>query len=218
MAELNEKNKSYQNKALGTEKLDISDENLRQYHIAIENIFDNLKSHKSSRDFKWLFLLLLSIVLIATAIHIARFGIGFNLIPLILLLAYWVYYRYTLKKAIEKQALANQKINDSSPEENDNKGILINRLRYILNGIDVLNTRIILIRNQYVLLFPVFAMVVIDIIRGPLGWGAFTVTAVVSVILGGLFWIYYFRNDLIDLENATDELEIIEEKLGNKHD
>lgn len=217
MPEINETFKAYQNKPLGTEKLDISDENLRQYHIAIENIFDNLKSHKSSRDFKWLFLLLLSLLLIATAIHIARFGIGFNLIPLFLLLAYWIYYRYTLKKAIEKQALSNQKINESSPEENDNEGILTKRLQYILNGIDVLSTRIILIRNQYVLLFPVFALVVIDIIRGPLGWAAFAVTAVVSVVLGGIFWIYYFRNDLIDLENATDELEIIEEKLGKKH-
>lgn len=213
MPEQNQNIKAFQNQPVGTGKLDISDESMRQYHIAIENIFDNIKSHKSSRDFKWLFLLILSIVLIAAAIHIAKFGIGFNLIPVFLVLVYWIYYRYNLKQAIEKQALANKKITADQPEEPDNHQILINRSQYILNGLEVLEKRITLVRNQYVLLFPVFTIIMIDIIRGPLSWGQFAVTAVVSVVLGGLFWIFYFRNDLIDLENAAEELEIIQEKL-----
>lgn len=215
MPELNEKFKAYQNKPLGTEKLDISDESLRQYHIAIENIFENIKSYKSARDFKWLFLLLLSLVLIATAIHISLFGLGFNLIPVLLLIAFWIYYRYTLKKSIEQQAIANKEIAEGQEDKDDNKSILKTRVQYILNGIDVLETRITLIRNQYVVFYPIFAMIVIDIIRGPLSYAAFAVTAVISIILGGLFWIFYFRNDLIDLENAIEELEILREKLDN---
>jgi hypothetical protein len=213
MPELNEKFKAYQNKPIGTEKLDISDESLRQYHIAIENIFDNIKSHKSARDFKWLFILLVSILLIATSIHLWIFGIGFNLIALLIIPSYWVYYRYTLKKSIEKQAIANKEISDRQSGQQDNKKILIDRSQYILNGIDVLENRIVLIRNQYVLFFPVFTMIVIDIIRGPFSFGAFIVTAIVSIILGGLFWIFYFRNDLIDLENAASELENLQENL-----
>ena len=213
MPELNEKFKAYQNQPLGTEKLDISDESLRQYHIAIENIFDNIKSHKSARDFKWLFILLISLLLIATAIHISKFNIGFNLIPLVLILAFWIYYRLSLKKSIEKQASANKIISENQGEKEDNQSILKSRVKYILNGIDVLETRISLIRNQYVILFPVFSILMVDIIRGPLDYAAFAVTAVISIVLGGLFWIFYFRNDLIDLENAEEELEILEEKL-----
>jgi len=216
MSELKEKSKIYQNQPLGTEGLDISDESLRQYHIAIENIFESIKTNKSSRDFKWLFLLLLSIVIAATAIHVFKFGISFNIIPLILLLVYWVYYRYNLKQAIEVQAMANQRINEEQSKAKDNKSILYNRAQYILNGIEVLEKRITLIRNQYVVFFPVFTIVVIDIIRGPLSWGAFAVTAIVSIVLGGLFWIFYFRNDLTDIENAAEELERIQEQL-KKH-
>jgi hypothetical protein len=216
MPELNEKFRAYQNTPVGTEKLDITDETLRQYHIAIENLFDDLKTHKSSRDFKWLSLLILSLVLIASAIHMAQFGIGFNLIPPLLTVVYWIYYRYTLKKAIEKQAIANSKISRNRPDETDNLRILFNRTEYILNGVEVLEKRISLVRNQYVIFFPVFTIVMINIIRGPLSWGQFAVTAVISIVLGGLFWIYYFRNDLIDLENAADELENIQEKLRSK--
>jgi Ca2+/Na+ antiporter len=211
--ELNEKYKAYQSQLKGTQGLDISDKKLRVFHISIENIFDNIKSHKSSRDFKWLFILLYSLVIIATAIHIGKYSVTFNLIPLFLLLIYWVYYRYTLKKSIEAQANANKEILSDSTENPDNEKLLINRAQYILNGIDVLESRIILIRNQYLLFFPVFTILMIDIIRGPLSIGAFIITVILSIILGGLFWIFYFKNELVDLENASDELQEIQQKL-----
>ena len=198
------------------EGLDITNEALRSFHIAIENIFDNIKSNKSSRDYKWLFILLLSLVIMATAIHIGLNGVGFNVIPIVLVLGYWIYYRWMLKRSIESQAMENTRINEETPDKSDQKNILVNRIRYIQNGLEVLKTRISLIRNQYVLLFPVFTTILIDIIRGDMSMTAFIVTAVIAIILGGLFWIFYFQNDLVDLENASDELDLLQNQLAEQ--
>lgn len=211
--ELNEKFKSYENKLNDPLTSAGKDTFLREFHIAIENIFDDLKSSKSSRDYKWLFLLLLSLCIIATTLHIAKFGVGLNLIAILLLIIYWVYYRYKLKEAIIEQSVENKKIKEVSSSSEKNADILLNRLQYIFNGVTVLETRIELVRNQYVAFFPVFTMLMIDFIKGPMTIAAFITTAVIAIILGGLFWIYYFKNDLDDLDNSVEELEMIREKL-----
>ena len=212
--ELNEKYKAYQSKVQGIEGLDTKSGAFREYHLATENIFDDIKSHKSSRDFKWLFLLLHTLVLIAVSIHIAIGRMwGIDILAILLLIAFWIYYRYTLKKSIEIQLEENEKIKNETPDNPDEKTILDNRIQYILNGIEVLEDRIKLIRNQYVVFFPVFTIIVIDIIRGPLSLVAFITTTVIAIILGGFFWVFYFKNDLVDLDNAMDELEVLQEKL-----
>ena len=211
--EPNDKQSAYQTTFKGMEGLDITQEGLRSFHIRIENLFDNLKANKSSRDFKWLFLLLTSLLLAATAAHIGFFGVGWNLVPPLLLLGFWVYYRWVLKKAIEEQALENGRINQENTDPSDQKKLLIFRIRYILNGLHVLRTRIRLIRNQYTALFPVFTLLLIHIIRGHLNLLSFIVTGVLAFVLGGLFWIFYFQNEMVDLDNADDELEEMKEQL-----
>ena len=108
----------------------------------------------------------------------------------------------------------NKKLDDEKSNNSDQKSILQTRVQYILNGTEVLRTRIMLIRNQYVIFFPIFTLLVIDIIKGPLSISAFITTFVIAVIVGGIFWIYYFKNDLTDLENSEEELMIIQEKLN----
>jgi len=211
--EPNDKQSAYQTTFKGMEGLDITQEGLRSFHIRIENLFDNLKANKSSRDFKWLFLLLTSLLLAATAAHIGFFGVGWNLVPPLLLLGFWIYYRWVLKKAIEEQALENGRINQENTDPSDQKKLLIFRIRYILNGLHVLRTRIRLIRNQYTALFPVFTLLLIHIIRGHLNLLSFIVTGVLAFVLGGLFWIFYFQNEMVDLDNADDELEEMKEQL-----
>ena len=214
--ELNENFKSYENKLNDPLNTAGKDTSLREFHIAIENIFDDLKSSKSSRDYKWLFLLLVSLCIIATTLHIAKYGVGFNLIAILLLLIYWVYYRYKLKQAIIEQSAENKKIKEVSSASEKNADILLNRLQYIFNGISVLEIRIELVRNQFVIFFPVFAMLMIDFIKGPMTIAAFITTAVIAIILGGLFWIYYFKNDLDDLDYSVEELEMIRNKLKDQ--
>jgi len=212
--ELNETYKAYQSKINQLEGNEKPADALRDFYLSIENLFDEIKSSKSSRDFKWLFLLLLSLVLFANSFHIAKYSFGFNLIPLLLLLAFWIYYRYTLKQSIAHQSSMNKKLDDEKSNNSDQKSILQTRVQYILNGTEVLRTRIMLIRNQYVIFFPIFTLLVIDIIKGPLSISAFITTFVIAVIVGGIFWIYYFKNDLTDLENSEEELMIIQEKLN----
>jgi len=213
--EVNEKYKSYQQKLKEFEGNNKSGDFLRYFHLKTENIYDNIKSSKSPRDFKWLFILLCSLLIIAVAIHIGIRGIGLNLLPLILLLIYWVYYRYQLKIAIADQAIKNKKISENSSDDLENKQKLSNRIKFIINGIEVLNVRVKLIRNQYVIFFPILAILFIDLIKGPLNPSAIIITAIISIILGGLFWIYYFKNDLLELQDAEDELEELDEDLDH---
>jgi len=214
--ELNDKYKSYQNKLRELDGTEKSGDSLREFHMAIENIFDDIKSHKSARDFKWLFMLLLALVILASAIHIGKFGIGLNLAPPVLIAGFWIYYRYELKKAINIQLAKNKEIPEIAEGKDENRLMLQNRIAYILNGIDVLHKRVRLIRDQYTVFFPLFAILVIDIIRGPLGIASMITTIIIAVIMGGTFWVYYFRNDQVDLENAAAELELVRENLDKE--
>jgi len=205
--ELNEKYKSYQDRLREVEGKDSPVELLRPFHIAVENIYDRLRTKLSPADFKWLFLIMAGLLLAMGALHIIFQQNYISILFFVLMAAYWIYYRMEMKKVIETQKQLNARIRQRETPETNFTALLIDRIDYIKNGLDVLYKRIKLVRNQYIAFFPVILMLFIHTVRGSMSTILWISSILVSVIIGGVFWVYYFNYEMMELDKITDELE-----------
>ncbi len=183
---------------------------LRDIHIDAENIFEDIKTNKSSFIYKTIFYLLFFTSMISFLVHTIKFGYGFGIVFLILLFAYFLYYIYSIKAAL-RENIKSPKADKIDPE---NPQFLKSRIQYITEGIKVTATRIKLVRNFYIIFFPLMTFILIYIFRGQSSTKSLIITFVISVLLGGVFWYYYFKNDLNEIENDMEELEELNTKIN----
>ena len=183
---------------------------LRDIHIDAENIFENIKASKSSFIYKTIFYMLFFTAMVSFLVHTIKFGYGFGIVFLILLLAYFIYFIYTIKAALRENIKSPKadKIDPESPQ------FLKSRIQYITEGIKVTAIRVKLVRNFYIIFFPLMTFILIYIFRGESSTKSLIVTFVISVLLGGVFWYYYFKNDLNEIENDMEELDELNEKIN----
>ena len=183
---------------------------LRDLHIDAENIFEDIKTNKSSFIYKTIFYMLFFTAMISFLVHTIKFGYGFGVVFLILLLAYFIYFIYSIKAAL-RENIKSPKADKIDPE---NPQFLKSRIQYITEGIKVTAIRIKLVRNFYIIFFPLMTFILIYIFRGESSTKSRIVTFVISVLLGGIFWYYYFKNDLNEIENDMEELDELNEKIN----
>jgi len=183
---------------------------LRDIHIDAENIFEDIKNGKSAFIYKSIFYMLFSVSMISYLAHTIKFGYGFGIVFLVLLLAYFIYFLYTLKAAI-RENIKSPKLDKIDPEKPE---FLKSRIQYISEGIKVTETRIKLVRNFYIIFFPLTTFILIYLFRGNTGTKSLIITFVISVLLGGVFWYYYFKNDLNEIENDMEELDDLHTKIN----
>ncbi len=183
---------------------------LRDIHIDAENIFEDIKTNKSSFIYKTIFYLLFFISMISYLVHSFKFGYGFGTIFLVLLLAYFLYFIFNIKAALRENIKSPKadKIDPESPE------FLKARIQYISEGIKVTATRIMLVRNFYIIFFPLTTFILIYILRGDTETKSLVITFVISIILGGIFWYYYFKSDLNEIESDMEELSDLDDKIN----
>ncbi len=205
--ELNEKYKSYQDRLREVEGKDSPAELLRPFHIAVENTYDKLKTKLSPTDFKWLFILMAVLLLAMSIIHILFRNHYISILFVLMMAGYWIYYRMEMKKAIELQKQANAIIRQRQTPETNFSALLLDRIDYIRNGLDVLYKRITMVRNQYVAFFPVILVLFIHTVRGNMSTALWISSIIVSVIIGGVFWFYYFNYEMTELDRIADELD-----------
>jgi len=205
--ELNEKYKSYQDRLREVEGKDSPAELLRPFHIAVENIYDKLKTKLSPADFKWLFIIMAILLLAMCVLHIIFRHHYLSILFIGLMAAYWVYYRMEMKKTIEIQKQANAQIKLRQTPETNFAALLLDRIDYIKSGMDVLYKRIKMVRNQYIAFFPLILILFIHTVRGQMSTVLWISSIAVSIIIGGVFWFYYFNYEMMELDKVTDELE-----------
>lgn len=205
--ELNEKYKSYQDRLREVEGKDSPAELLRPFHIAVENIYDKLRTKLSPADFKWLFLIMVALLLVMGILHIIFRQNYISILFFAGMAGYWIYYRMEMKKAIEQQKQLNALIRQRETPETNFTALLLDRIDYIKNGLDVLHKRIKLVRNQYIAFFPVVLILFIHTVRGNMSVILWISSILVSAVSGGLFWVYYFNYELGELDKVSDELE-----------
>lgn len=182
---------------------------LRDIHIDAENIFEDIKTGKSSFIYKVIFYMLFLISLVSFLTHTIKFGYGYGTIFLVLLLGYFIYFIYSIKAALR----VNIKSNKSDKMDPENPEFLKARIVYISEGIRVTSTRIKLVRNFYIIFFPLMTFVMIYLFRGNPGGTSLIITFVISVLIGGVFWYYYFKTDISEIDNDLEELLELEGKV-----
>ena len=182
---------------------------LRDIHIDVEKIYEDIKNHKSSFIYKTIFYMLFGISFIVFAIHIYKIGFSFSTFFMLLLIIYFFYYIYQIKKAIRENIKTkfSQKIDPENPE------FLNNRINYISEGIRVTTQRAFATRNFYMIFFPLMSLTLIDILKGPFDFKGYLATFIVAILIGGIFWYYYFRNDIIDIESDIEELNDLKQRI-----
>lgn len=184
---------------------------LRKIHIDVEKIYEDIQDHKSSFIYKTIFYMLFAISFIVFSIHIFKSGFNYSTLLILLLIIYLFYYIYTIKKTIREniKTKISKKIDPENPE------FLNNRINYISEGIRVTIQRAIVTRNFYIIFFPLMSFTLIDLLKGPFDFKAYLATFIVAALIGGVFWYYYFRNDIIDIENDIEDLNDLKQRISS---
>jgi len=184
---------------------------LRDIHMDVESIFEDIKKNKSSFIYKAMFYMLFSISAISFIAHSVINGFSFGSVFLILLVAYFFYFLFNIKAIIRENIITpkDDKLDPESPK------FLKSRIQYISEGVAVTSGRAALVRNLYIIFFPLMTFVLIDIFRGSSDTKGYFVTFIVSILIGGVFWYYYFKNDINDIESDIKELEELKQKINS---
>lgn len=182
---------------------------LRDIHIDAENIFEDIKTSKSSFIYKTIFYMLFMISFVVFLFHTINFGISYGTLFLVLLLVYFMYFIYSIKVALRTNIKSpkSDKIDPESPS------FLKSRINYITEGIKVTSVRIKLVRNFYIIFFPLMSFVLIFLFRGESSIKSLIITFIISILIGGVFWYYYFKTDLLEIDSELEELNELNQKL-----
>lgn len=205
----NDKYQKYASKVNDIRNLENKSFKLRDIHMDVENIYEDIKKNKSSFIYKTIYYLLFGISALSFIVHIIMYGFDFGMLFLVLLIIYFFYFTYNIKSSI-KDNIKTKKLEKIDPE---NPEFLKFRIQYISEGIQVTHVRAEMLRNFFIIFFPLMAFTLIDILKGPLTTKSYFVTFVVSFLLGGVFWFYYFRNDITDIQGDIEELQELKNKI-----
>lgn len=201
-------NDQYQN-IEGEFKNAISEESnvnsLRNIHINVEYIYEDLKHKRSSGFYKTSFLILFSISALVFIIHIVKFKLSFGIFLILLLILYYFYFNFRIKQSL-KIHIKTKPADKIDPE---NAEFLKHRIQYISEGILVTLDRSSEVRNFFMIFFPLLIFTFIDIVKGPMTLANYIISFFVSAILGSIIWYYYFG---LDKDEIKDNMKFLEEQ------
>ncbi|MGE5354710.1 MAG: hypothetical protein ACM3PT_00585 [Deltaproteobacteria bacterium] len=176
---------------------------LRDIHINVESIYETLKNSNSSFINKMIFFFLFSVCSVCFILHIFIYKFSFGAVFLFLLILYYFYFNYNIKISLKKHIKTKSplKIEPEEPE------FLKARIQYVSEGVKVLSDRSRLLRNFYMIFFPLLIFVLIDIIKGPLNLMAYLISFILSFAIGIGVWYYYFNLELTDINSDIEDLK-----------
>lgn len=189
-------------KKLASAKGEVNDSMTRRsINDKIESILSEVKSRRDAGEYNIIIWLLITPFLIVSIISIIKFGI-WRIIPLVLLTAYYIYYRMTLISSM-KTIKANQIFDETGQINNS---IIKSKIQYLLSGIDMKVKRVQLVRLMYTLFFPILVVLFIEVIYGHPLFGNLWIALVVSFAICGTYWWLYFIGEIEDLKYTQDDL------------
>lgn len=184
--------------------------NLRDIHVDVENIYEEIKTNKSQfiyRNFFW-FLFIPSVFTFLT--HMYMRGFSYSTFFLILIIFYYFYHTLQIKRA-KKEYLETPRQLKVEPENID---FLKTRIKYVQEGVNLILFRAKKIREFYIIFFPLFSITLINLINGGADIRVLLSSIIVSILIGGLFWYYYFRIDIGELEDDICDLKRLRERMN----
>jgi len=173
----------------------------------IETKLEDLTDAKNNVSLLGLLLGMLSSVL---AIIFIKQGFDLKwLIVLVMLLGYLLFYRFSMKSAETKTKLL-----ENYKDDEDVSSSFYAKANYLSSQISLRKTRLNLIRYFYMLFFPLFLILLYfsrsaETISSPLK------AILLAVGIGSIFWYFYFKGEIDELDITKDDLEDIKSKFAS---
>ena len=177
---------------------------LRGIHNTTDKILDDLRDKKSINEYNWILILLVIPVLIFMVISIITNGLGWRLVPLIFLFVSLFYYRWKILQVTKFATKSKLPSDDAQASE---AVWLKAKIQYIMSGITVKRTRITLLKWIYFLYCPLLVYFLVELFKGAPADALLPWFLLAAYIIAGVFWIYYFKSDIEDLDFTQEEME-----------
>ncbi len=178
----------------------------------IDHLLEKVTQDKTSSIVSSALLILVSLFLLGIILYYVKFGFsGYILFYMLFLIVGILYYRFSLMEFLKDvDEASNYKVH-----ENVDDGLFQrSKSNYISKGINLKLMRVILIQRLYLCLCPLLLLMFSEIIVGPsLSFGNFLMRLILGVLVGGLFWYFFFNKDKEELYEFQDESDLIQRKL-----
>ncbi len=178
----------------------------------LDLLIEDIKNNYPSSTYTYMLLILFVLFLVAILFFFVKYGLlGRLFFYGIALLAAGVYYRLGIKKSIQHMQTVSQY---GDPEIIGEKQYLANKLAYLNAGIEIKRVRISIIKWIYFFLFPLFLLLMSEIVIGPIvGTGSVIWKYIIALLLGGIIWIFFFNKELEIIYGYEDDAIILSRKI-----
>lgn len=133
-----------------------------------------------------------------------QFGANIMLIPVAMLVLYLIYYRFKMLSAA--RMVKEYRIDNRDKVSDKDINWLKKKIEYITYGIEVKLSRLRMVKLFYMIFFPLLLVLFSEFIFGSIAFGNRFFSFFVAFLIGGLFWHYFFNNEIDELEEIQTDL------------
>ncbi len=177
-----------------------------------EDLLHTLKEDENISAHINAFYILMGLTMASIAFIYIRSDISLRLlIYLLLLIGVIAYHRIRMKTALkENTRLAEYKNENTETKDEHISGLL----KYLSSGINVKKTRAETVRTGFMVVFPVFLLLLSEIFFYPFDLTQFIILIVVAFTLGAGFWYVYFTESIKMYEMDKEEVDALLTRLN----
>lgn len=171
-----------------------------------EKLFSDIRNRNDQQVY---FKLLVGICAVSVLVGIISIMMSYYFQGIVLLAAplfAWYHYNHQLKSEIESQK--RYKVD----QQLSIKDQLMSKVQYLIRGLDIKIHRIRIVRWIYMLIFPAIMTSLLFFVRNEIEVNRFLLL-VIAFIIGSIFWFYYFKDDLDELEYQQKEMNEYHQSL-----
>ena len=133
--------------------------------------------------------------------YIKEGGIVYYLLPSVLLICYAIYYRITIKSAMDKFDILKPKL----PYSDQSKEYALSKINYIKSRDHVLFQYAQLVRNFFVVAFPIFLFYIKIMVIGHDNNFVTWILFIVFGITSSYFWCQFFNKDVNTYQSEIEQ-------------
>jgi hypothetical protein len=175
-----------------------------------DHLLAALDNKKMANDFLMAFFGLAIIVIAACITSFFRYGYSIALmIILLLLLTFLFYYRSTMKAVVSKHNV----FSDYKNMEKTTAEYMHRKLNFLKTRQHIILTRIKLIRNAFVVFFPLFLWMLQYISNKEVTEKHSLLFLGVAILLASPFWWFYFREEMDGHTQLKENIKNLEDSV-----
>lgn len=169
-----------------------------------EVILNELRDQNDKREMNLAIAFITIPFTLLAAISYFKVGASFALIPFGLLLIYLVVYRLRMQAAA--RAVKKYRIDNRDKVADKDINWLKKKIEYITYGIEVKLARLRLTKIFYMIFFPLLLVLLGEFLFGEIYFGNRFLSLFVAFLIGGLFWHYFFNEQIDEMEEIQSDL------------